>query len=415
MARRLARTRSPSRPAHTFPYTRLFLVVLIFLITCLYVFSSYLPSFSAFKLSSPPVTAQHAFDSLADLDEEGVTTRIVAVGDLHGDIGNAHKVLEMANVVDAKGMWSGKVDVFVQTGDIIDRGDDTIKLFDWMERLRVQAEGAGGRVLSHLGNHEWMNAIGDWRYVPQTEIKTFGGVAARQKMLSTGRIGRAWATNYTTTSRLPLHPLLGAPNDDYPPAPESLAASLPSPLTHAAYSFVHGGLAPAYPALQPFPSAINALGASLLHKLQTRTQPPPHPPNPYPGLPADTTEEEDRLYGTDGPLWYRGWALGDEKEVCKAVDAVLQKTGTRRMIMGHTPDFKKIVSRCEGKIVIIDTGISHAYGGVLSALSVEYSLRPLSKSSTSRRWRETEVVTALYGSGEEVVLVDEGRDVYGGL
>jgi Calcineurin-like phosphoesterase len=49
------------------------------------------------------------------------STRIVAVGDLHGDIGNAQKVLEMARVVDSDGMWSGEVDVFVQTGDIIDR------------------------------------------------------------------------------------------------------------------------------------------------------------------------------------------------------------------------------------------------------------------------------------------------------
>jgi hypothetical protein len=49
------------------------------------------------------------------------STRIVAVGDLHGDIGNAQKVLEMAHVVDSDGMWSGEVDIFVQTGDIIDR------------------------------------------------------------------------------------------------------------------------------------------------------------------------------------------------------------------------------------------------------------------------------------------------------
>jgi hypothetical protein len=49
------------------------------------------------------------------------STRIVAVGDLHGDIGNARKVLEMARVVDADGRWSGEVDIFVQTGDIIDR------------------------------------------------------------------------------------------------------------------------------------------------------------------------------------------------------------------------------------------------------------------------------------------------------
>ena len=49
------------------------------------------------------------------------STRIVAVGDLHGDIGNALKVLEMAGVVDSDGVWSGEVDIFVQTGDIIDR------------------------------------------------------------------------------------------------------------------------------------------------------------------------------------------------------------------------------------------------------------------------------------------------------
>src|SRR5258706_786617 len=33
-----------------------------------------------------------------------------------------------------------------------------------MEKLRWQAEAAGGMVLSCFGNHEIMNAIGDWRY-----------------------------------------------------------------------------------------------------------------------------------------------------------------------------------------------------------------------------------------------------------
>ena len=47
--------------------------------------------------------------------------KIVAVGDLHGDLPNALQVLQMAHVVDRHGHWSGNVDVFVQTGDIIDR------------------------------------------------------------------------------------------------------------------------------------------------------------------------------------------------------------------------------------------------------------------------------------------------------
>jgi len=40
------------------------------------------------------------------------------------------------------------------------RGDDTIELFSYMDKLRDQALAAGGMILSHLGNHEWMNVIG---------------------------------------------------------------------------------------------------------------------------------------------------------------------------------------------------------------------------------------------------------------
>lgn len=47
--------------------------------------------------------------------------RIVAVGDLHGDLRNAHTVLKLAGVVDGRGNWANGVDYFVQTGDIIDR------------------------------------------------------------------------------------------------------------------------------------------------------------------------------------------------------------------------------------------------------------------------------------------------------
>jgi hypothetical protein len=43
---------------------------------------------------------------------------------------------------------------------VVPRGDDTIKLFSYMDKLREQALAAGGIVLSHLGNHEWMNVIG---------------------------------------------------------------------------------------------------------------------------------------------------------------------------------------------------------------------------------------------------------------
>lgn len=50
----------------------------------------------------------------------------------------------------------------VQTGDMVDRGKDTILLFGYFDQLRAQAERAGGAIVSLLGNHEYMNAFNDW-------------------------------------------------------------------------------------------------------------------------------------------------------------------------------------------------------------------------------------------------------------
>ena len=45
-------------------------------------------------------------------------------------------------------------------------------------------------------------------------------------------------------------------------------------------------------------------------------------------------------------VWYRGWALEPEDVACAKVDKVLKETGTRRMIMGHTPDFEVSPMHC---------------------------------------------------------------------
>lgn len=56
-------------------------------------------------------------------------------------------------------------------------------------------------------------------------------------------------------------------------------------------------------------------------------------------------------------------------------------------------------------------GISHAYGGVLSALSVHYTLKPVGDAH-SQRWIEKEVVSALYVDRQEILASDE-REVVG--
>src|SRR4051794_6188258 len=50
--------------------------------------------------------------------------RIVAIGDLHGDVGALRAALRLAGAIDSAGKWIGKDLVVVQTGDQLDRGDD---------------------------------------------------------------------------------------------------------------------------------------------------------------------------------------------------------------------------------------------------------------------------------------------------
>lgn len=282
--------------------------------------------------------------------------RLVAVGDLHGDLRNTLTVLRMAGVVGANAKWTAGTDILVQTGDIVDRGTYASDIYRLMQSLRSQAAGAGGSVISILGNHEIMNAIGDWRYVTQEDIKHFGSVKARQEALSVnGWLGQEWLANYSTTALVALAP--------YPWAPK--------------LSFTHGSLRPSFANLLPYPDAINRLGHSLLTKALTPPLAPPHPPYPYQGLPRGSTDSEMDLYAAGGPYWWRGLAeVTDEATVCGWAEELKTKLGVRRVIGGHTPDFEKIVHRCSASVIIIDTGISSAYGGVLSALEIVYTLTP---------------------------------------
>ena len=175
--------------------------------------------------------------------------------------------------------------------------------------------------------------------------------------------------NYNITTRVPLHPAVGALNSDFDPESPSAASNL----SHAALSFVHGGLAFGYPNLTPYPSRINSLGASLLNKTLTADPlPAPYPPAPTRApLPASATPEEIELNGTEGPYWARDWAEPETEEMCAQVEQVLNSIGCAKMFMGHTVrdevcslvgtdheslrEFQVMLSRCNSKIVLIDT------------------------------------------------------------
>ncbi|KAG0151763.1 hypothetical protein CROQUDRAFT_650800 [Cronartium quercuum f. sp. fusiforme G11] len=340
--------------------------------------------------------------------------RIVAVGDLHGDFPHAVRVLRLAEVIDMRNKWIGKKTILVQTGDVVDRGRDTIVLYQLMDRLRVEAKAAGGAVVSLLGNHEYMNALGDWRYVTEDDIKTFGGKANRRKVMSSaGWIGQTWLTNYSVAARVPY-------GLDFPHLPEIselstnptsyfetiVLHSTDDPFLYAAAAFVHGGITPEYATIGI--TEINRVGHSFLERALQNVK-------ANGGLPSGTPHDERMFYSEHGPLWERSYALEENEEaICQQIETVIKTLKVRRLIMGHTPQFKGILGRCTGKILLIDTGISSAYGGALSALEIQYTLTLDSKpnlDSLKQVWHESEVVYALQEGKTKDVLAQDTRVV----
>ncbi|KAJ3404195.1 hypothetical protein HDV05_007313 [Chytridiales sp. JEL 0842] len=83
----------------------------------------------------------------------------------------------------------------------------------------------------------------------------------------------------------------------------------------------------------------------------------------------------DGVLGGDGPLWHRNYAMGPKEwgpgGVCEELDRVLEKTGAKRMVLGHTPQMSgQILTRCNGKVFVIDVGISSYYGSNCAALEI---------------------------------------------
>ncbi len=80
---------------------------------------------------------------------------LLAIGDIHGDLDRAQQVLKAAAAVDGDGHWIAVAGTTVVcTGDMIDKGDKSLMVVQWMRTLQAQAVAAGGEVIVLLGNHE---------------------------------------------------------------------------------------------------------------------------------------------------------------------------------------------------------------------------------------------------------------------
>lgn len=262
--------------------------------------------------------------------------RLVAIGDLHGDLGATRAALRTAGAIDDRDRWVGGDLVVVQTGDVLDRGDDEQAILDLIARLEVEARAAGGAFVLLLGNHELMNAAGDFRYVTPAGMHDFDEVAAGKATQSSDVPGRlrnrtiALGPGGIYARRLAGHAVVAIIGDTV---------------------FSHAGV------LGDWVTHLDDVNRTSRCWLDGQSGEPPA-----------------ALTSDDSPVWTR--AAGMPAVDCTQVRAALAALAARRMVVGHTVQDRGITSACDGALWRIDVGLARHYGGPIEVLELVPAAAP---------------------------------------
>ncbi len=285
--------------------------------------------------------------------------RLVAIGDLHGDVEAARRVLRLAGALDERDRWAGGKLVVVQTGDLIDRGDGDREVLELVGRLVVEAKAAGGEFISLLGNHELMNVSLDFRYVTPSGFSAFRDVTSRDGELraaASASPARAAAAASAPAPARAATATLGPPPDQ---RGRTLAFSPGGPFARQFAEkplivkvgdtvFAHGGVLPKHVAygLDRMNDEVHAWA------LGRRPEPPAV------------------VVADDGPIWTRAYSTPGRAEACSQLNEALARLGAKRMVVGHTVQQGGVTSACGDRVFRIDVGLSRFYGGPTQALEI---------------------------------------------
>lgn len=293
---------------------------------------------------SPPVPPVH-------IPQDG---RLVAIGDLHGDLEKARRAFRLAGVLDDNDRWAGGKTIAVQVGDILDRGDQELEIFYLLERLKKEAVVAGGALHVLNGNHETMNVSGQFRYVTPgafDAFKEWGKQAALEMALSIKcgvcesylsrpeiqKILSLWHSDGRTTRKFALNPGSG-------PISRRFISPNPAVLQVGSTVFCHGGLLPEH---------VYDVGTDRIN-LETH------------GWISDGMPESKPkfLSGRDAVVWSRHYSFEDHSRCdCEKLEHALKGLpGAMRMVVGHTIQQAGINAACGGKVLRIDVGLSQGCG-----------------------------------------------------
>ena len=311
--------------------------------------------------------------------------KLVAIGDIHGDLAAAIKSLKLAGVIslsvpnetmDVNNIkWTGGDTYVVQLGDQIDRcrpsnwindicseddeelyqdeGSD-LKIICLFDNLHKQAMKNGGALFSILGNHELMNVDGDFRYVSPREFREFGNFFKAKK--SSKRTKFPYGYNERKKAFEPGGVIA-----------KKLAANRFSILQIGSWLFVHGGISPEMAKKYSINDVNRCIRDWMVGSKDKKTM----------AALQEVYHNDDDSFS---PFWSRlftdleDWDKNTSTKMFYQTIDILNKKNNRNndtkiqgMIMGHSPQFmydKGLNSACNNKLWRVDVGMSRAFGSL---------------------------------------------------
>lgn len=275
--------------------------------------------------------------------------RVLAVGDLHGDLEKLRQAMRLAGVTDGRDRWIGGDAVVVQVGDQLDRGDEEVAVLYFLERLKRDADRAGGAVIVLNGNHETMNVGGRFRYATDEGAEEF------QRWRHTQIVGKALkhmcgkgegSCNPGNTGKLPegMHQRWAARYAALQPGgplSKRFLAQNPTAVQVGNTLFVHGGLLPEH-----CEYGLHRINQEIRDWMLGN---------------AGTPEQPDIVRGRNSLVWARHYSHVEESKCdCDVLNDALKKMkGVDRVVVGHTVQQPGGISAaCNGRVFRVDVGMS---------------------------------------------------------
>jgi len=274
-----------------------------------------------------------------DVISLAVGQRLVAIGDIHGNSRLLTDCLLSAGIAeredDGSWMWSGGNTICVQVGDFLDRGYQEEKCILLLTKLARQAKQAGGAVIILWGNHEMLNATGDFTCTTNDKAfeKTFGPILDEWKG---NNKSEEWHEQYQKRKYAARH----ATFEPGGPLSGPLLSNLKVAVQVGRTVLVHAGLRVEHLQRHGGIKGMNKMARDWIL-----------------GKTGDRHVFHSIGAGVKGPVWMRDYSCPANKEpgdkAASMIDDVLRELDVDRLVVGHTVQHG-VNSAHEGKVWRID-------------------------------------------------------------